>query len=287
MAVGGLVIYPQLQQKREVQARLAEAEQHYQAGVAFQNVGDWDKAAQEYEKVIVVEANYRDVQTRLADVKGKQAESEATAKAEVQATAAAASTATAEALEVHYQKGLGYANIGRWEEAKAELEQVFEVDPNYKEVQAKLTEVEVEVAKLTPTATPTPVTTPTPMATSTPAVHAYDDCSQPPGSTKCCCFVQFHLHDLGQVFAAGTNIRIVWQAGTPGGNCPGGDAVFSVSTDMISWEEVGQAAVAPRQGFGDIRHTQEFVSPADFRYVKVDIPKCYNDYSSAEVNYEQ
>ena len=225
VAAGGLFILPQIQSQQDL-------EKHYQAGVAFQNVGDWDKAAGEYEQVIVIDANYQDVQMRLAEVRAKLAEREATATAmavaqaeqaqmeaqatataqaqttveaqahakatataqaeqaqaeaqatataqaqataeaqtKAQATAAAAPTATAEALEAHYQKGLGYMNIGRREEAKAELEQVFEVDPNYKEVQAKLAEVEVEIAKLTPTATPTSLATSTPPATATPSI---------------------------------------------------------------------------------------------------------------------
>ena len=118
---------------------------------------DWDKAAQEYEKAIIIDANYKDVQTRLAEVKTKLTESEA--------------TATAEALETHYQKGLAYINLEKWVEAKAELEKVFSVDPNYKEVRAKLAEVEAQMAKLTPTAPPTPPTPPTlptpPTSTST------------------------------------------------------------------------------------------------------------------------
>jgi len=295
LAVGGLVIYPQLQKEQD-------AEQHYQAGVAFQNVEDWEAAETEFKQVITLDANYKDVQTRLTKVKARLAESEATATAvaiaqaeqvrvEAQATAVAVSTVTAEALETHYQKGLGYMKIGQWEKAKAELEHVFEAEPTYQDVQAKLVQVEAELKKLTPTHTSTPVKTSTPIATSTPmvtptpVVHAYDDCSQEPGSTVCCCFVQYHVHDLGRVFGEGTEIRIVWQAGTPGGNCPGGKALFSVSTDMIAWTDIGQATVAPRQGFADIRHAEEFVAPVDFRFVKVDIPECYNDYSSAEVNY--
>ena len=162
LAVGVLVIYPQLQEEQD-------AEQHYQAGVTFQNVEDWEAAEAEFKQVISIDANYKDVQTRLAEVKARLAESKATATAvaiaqaeqaqvDAQATAAAAPTATAEALEAHYQKGLGYINLERWEEAKAELEQVFEVDPNYKDVQAKLTEVKAELVKLIPTATPVPPT---------------------------------------------------------------------------------------------------------------------------------
>jgi tetratricopeptide (TPR) repeat protein len=96
----------------------------------------------------------------------------ATATAQVRATAQAQgtkATATAEALtqlEEHYQKGLGYMNLGRWEEAKAELEQVFEVDPNYKELQAKLGEVEEKLTEIR-ARTPTPMpATPTPTSLS-------------------------------------------------------------------------------------------------------------------------
>ena len=69
-----------------------------------------------------------------------------------QETSEAALNATAEALQAHYQKGLGYINLGRWQEAKRELEQVFEADPNYQEVQAKLKEVEDQLKALQPPA---------------------------------------------------------------------------------------------------------------------------------------
>lgn len=140
-----------------------------------------------------VQARYAEVRAKqqevLATVQAETAQATATAQARAEATAAAATTkagivqatsvattataqakatvqaqeaeatATAEALaqlEAHYQKGLGYINLEKWVEAKAELEQVFEEDPNYKDVQAKLTGVETEVAKLIPTATPPP-----------------------------------------------------------------------------------------------------------------------------------
>lgn len=198
LALGGLVVYPRLQKQQAEQTGLTQAEQHYQAGVAFQDVGDWVAAETEYKQVVAFDADYKDAKTRLAEVRTRLAEGEATAtavaiaqaeraqaeaqatataqaqataeaQANAQATAAAAPTATAEALEAHYQKGLGYMNMGRWDGAKTELEQIFEVDPNYKEVQAKLAEVEAEVAKLTPTATPEP---PTPEATNTPVATA-------------------------------------------------------------------------------------------------------------------
>ena len=171
LVAGGLILYPRYQAQQR-------AEQNYQAGVAFQAVGAWEAAEAEFKQVVTIDANYKDVQARLAEVKAKLTESKATAtaaakaqaeqaRADAQATAAAAPTATAEALEAHYQKGLGYMNMGRWEEAKAELERVFDTDPNYKEVQAKLANVETELAKLGPTATPTSVATATPTVTPT------------------------------------------------------------------------------------------------------------------------
>ena len=71
LAVGGLVVYPQMQKQQAEQARLIEVERHYQAGVAFQNVSDWVAAEGEYKQVIVLDANYKDAQSRLAEVKTK------------------------------------------------------------------------------------------------------------------------------------------------------------------------------------------------------------------------
>jgi len=188
-----LVIRPELERRRQAEVRLEQAETHYEAGIAFQNVNDWETAEAEFKQVIILDPDYKDVQTRLAEVKAKLAESAAAATAEVQvtataqaeataeaqanarATAVAAPAATAEVLEAHYQKGLGYVNMARWDEAKAELEQVFEVSPNYKDVQAKLAEVEVKLAETptlpptaTSTATPKPTLPPSPTVTNTP-----------------------------------------------------------------------------------------------------------------------
>lgn len=118
-----------------------------------------------------------------------------------------------------------------------------------------------------------------------PLPYASDDCSKPSGTTTCCCFVPYHIHDLGQVFPTGTKIRIQWKAGTPFGSCSGGNTLFSVSTHSLSWDEIGRAPIAPRQGVDDKIHREEIVSLVEFRYVKVEVPNCYNDYSSAEVNW--
>jgi hypothetical protein len=86
----------------------------------------------------------------------------------IKATLTAAPAATAEALEFRYQKGMGYLNTGRWLEAQAELEFVFEIDPNYKDVQTRLTEVYAQVAelKLTPTLLPPTPSQPAPAPTA-------------------------------------------------------------------------------------------------------------------------
>ena len=128
------------------QAHASEVQRAYDAGVAFAAAGDWEKAAEEFAKVVALEPGYKDATACLTE-------------------------ARASATESVYQRGLGYFNLGRWEQAKAEFEQVIALDPNYKDIQAKLAEVEVrlaEVRALTPTATPLPLETPTPEPTATP-----------------------------------------------------------------------------------------------------------------------
>ena len=210
-----LFVYPDYQRRQQV-------EQHYQAGVAFQEIEDWDTAVEAFEKVVAMDAAHNDARSRLAEVKVRQqgalataqaeaARETATAQARAEATAAAATTeagiaqatlvaatataqakatthaqdakatATAEALaqnatataqaqaelEARYQKGLAYIRLKRWDEAKAELDQVVSQDPTYKDVQTKLAEVEL-VIRSRPTATPTTTPIPSPTATATP-----------------------------------------------------------------------------------------------------------------------
>jgi hypothetical protein len=78
------------------------------------------------------------------------------------ATFVAIPTMTAESLEFLYQKGLGYINIQRWQEARITLERIFEVDPNYKDVQAKLIEIDKQIANSNSTSPPSLSLTPTP-----------------------------------------------------------------------------------------------------------------------------
>jgi tetratricopeptide (TPR) repeat protein len=174
--VGALIVLPQLQAARTEQARLAEIERHYQAGIAFQNLEDWSAAEGEYRKVIALDATHRDVQDRMATVRARLKEVAATAttaaeaqaaraRAEATATAQAAPIATQQALESHYQKGIAYMNMKQWNEAKAELEQIFAIDPNYKDIQVRLSEVISHLASLTPVPIPVSKSTPTPTAT--------------------------------------------------------------------------------------------------------------------------
>lgn len=90
---------------------------------------------------------------------------------QAKATLAAIPTMTAESLEFLYQKGLGYINIEHWQQAKTTLEFVFEIDPNYKDVQARLIEIETQMARLNITPTSLPLSGP-PVATDTPIVSS-------------------------------------------------------------------------------------------------------------------
>lgn len=185
IVVAAFIFYPGYQREQA-------AAQHYAAGVAFQAVSDWEAAADEYRQVIAVAADYLDVQARFAEVRASVKGAIATAMTVVivqakqtqlagDATATAVPVVTEQALEAHYQKGQALMNLKRWDEAKAEMEAVFRVDPNYSEVQAKMREIDMEIAKAIPTATPTspvsptPEATPTPLASPTPAVLFWDD----------------------------------------------------------------------------------------------------------------
>jgi tetratricopeptide (TPR) repeat protein len=138
LIAGVLIVYPGYQRQQQLEA-------HYKACVAFQAVDDWDKAVAECAQSVAIDGAYRDVQARYAEVRANEQEAQAVAKAEqvaaeatraaqAQAQQATAATATIRAVEVRYQRGLAYMNLGRWDEAKSELDGVLAVDPNYKDV---------------------------------------------------------------------------------------------------------------------------------------------------------
>jgi hypothetical protein len=105
----------------------------------------------------------------------------------------------------------------------------------------------------------------------------YDYCGELPASAKCCCFVQYHIHDLSEIFPSGSNLRIKYGAGTPGGHCKGDMAYFYISENNETWTLIGEEDVPERSGVNDIIHTKDFNPSISFRYVKIYIPKCYTD----------
>jgi tetratricopeptide (TPR) repeat protein len=147
-----------------VEARTAEVQRAYDAGVAFAAAGDWEKAAEEFARVVALAPGYKDATTRLAETRTS-------------------------GIESAYQRGLGFFNAERWEQARAEFERVIAINPNYKDVQAKLAEVEAKQAEaraLTPTVSPVPTathvppkathgTTPTTASTPELALLFFDD----------------------------------------------------------------------------------------------------------------
>lgn len=187
IAVVALLIVPEQAEKRalvratvETEARLAaeaataqaetaEVERQYQAGVAFQAAGRWDDAIAAFTEVVRRAPGYKDASARMAQVSQTRvaagASADATATAKMQVEQGGRATATAEALEAHYQKGIGYINLKQWLEAQAELRAVFGADPNYRDVQAQLALVNTEITKLTPAATATSSASPAPTRT--------------------------------------------------------------------------------------------------------------------------
>ncbi len=81
------------------QAHASEVQRAYDAGVAFAAAGDWEKATEEFARVVGLEPGYKDAVAQLAEAKAKLAESAAavTVEAQVMATAQAEATAKAQA----------------------------------------------------------------------------------------------------------------------------------------------------------------------------------------------
>jgi len=113
LAVGGLVVYPHLQDQRAEQARLAEVERHYQAGVAFQDVGDWEAAEVEFKQVVTLSANYKDTKTRLAEVKAKLVEVETEITRLTPTTTATPVTKVVYSNDFEGVVGSGWSNTSR------------------------------------------------------------------------------------------------------------------------------------------------------------------------------
>ncbi len=139
---------------------LAQLEVIYQRGLALMDRGQWLDAEAELQQVFAAAPGYKEVQAKLTELESK-------AEAEKQARSATATADAQARLETHYQRGVAYAALSRWAEARAEFEQVVAVDPLYKDVRDKFTEAEQQWDRLrtltpVPSATPTPTDTPTP-----------------------------------------------------------------------------------------------------------------------------
>ena len=150
------------------QAHMSEVQRAYAAGVAFAAAGDWEKAAEEFTKVVALEPKYKDAAARYAEALANASAAKVAATAQAVAIAQqVAATATAEAvlaIEQAYQRALAYFNLERWEQARVGFEQVMAINPNYKDVPAKLAEIEARQAE---NRTSTPTDTPIPTATVT------------------------------------------------------------------------------------------------------------------------
>jgi formylglycine-generating enzyme required for sulfatase activity len=110
----------------------------------------------------------------------RQVEATATAQSAAIALAHSAATATAQALAALYARGEGLMNLGRWAEADAALQAVFDVEPNYRDVQSLLVTVGAHLAQTPPPTTSTPVPpTPTPVFTPTPTLTAMPSTPMP------------------------------------------------------------------------------------------------------------
>ena len=113
-------------------------------------------------------------------------------------------------------------------------------------------------------------------------MHGYDDCAAEPATAQCCCFVPDHVHDLGQLFPAQSFLRIRYRAGTPNGSCEESQAIFYAASGGADFVQIDEDRVPARSGADDTEHTVDLHPPFPFRMVKVSVPVCYNDWSSAE-----
>ncbi|MCD6414521.1 MAG: hypothetical protein J7L23_02725, partial [Candidatus Diapherotrites archaeon] len=108
--------------------------------------------------------------------------------------------------------------------------------------------------------------------------------SNPAGLTgepadKCCCFRVSHVHDIGTIVENYTNVYIVVKPGHHTA-CKSTAALYS-SIDNQTWEKIASIPVMTEKathGWKKQGYLMQNIS--NFRYLKVRIPKCYNDYSA-------
>lgn len=105
----------------------------------------------------------------------------------------------------------------------------------------------------------------------------YDDCAHAPETATCSSFTVDHVHDLGATFPSTTTVKVRYSPGF-GPTCSG-TATFSVSTDKVTWVQAGTQSYPSGHG----TYTYYLTPGRSVRYVKVSVPGCYVDWSSAAV----
>ena len=113
---------------------------------------------------------------------------------------------------------------------------------------------------------------------------AAKNCGWPPGSKgyikDCgCCYIHSHIHDLGAVFKD-KQILIEYMPGLHK-ECSTLMTV-SYSNDGKNWNMVLEITVI-QETWPKTVYNKKINVLGEFRYIKIFIPKCYNDYSSAKV----
>lgn len=111
------------------------------------------------------------------------------------------------------------------------------------------------------------------------------DCGWPPGDEGykqgcCCCYLKSHIHDLGKLFNS-KEIEIRYRPGYRKGCTSPMYVYYSTGGENFTkfyGTNVTQEAWSPKTTY-----EKNLSVPDQFRYIKIEIPDCYNDYSSARV----
>ncbi len=120
---------------------------------------------------------------------------------------------------------------------------------------------------------------------SEPSSSAHN-CGWPPGKEGyvkdcCCCYLTAHIHDLGDRFGGGQDVEIKYMPGLYEG-CTSPMYIYS-SLDGETWELFYTTTVTQETWHPKTVYTDTITVPNDFRYIKIEIPKCYVDFSSVKV----
>ncbi|MEA3343527.1 MAG: LamG-like jellyroll fold domain-containing protein [archaeon] len=113
-----------------------------------------------------------------------------------------------------------------------------------------------------------------------------EECGWPPGDKGyikdcCCCYLTSHVHDLSDTFNANSRVEIEYMPGFTKG-CTSTMNVYS-SEDGKTWSLFYTAEVTQETWSPKTTYKRTLTVPGNFRYIKIYIPECYNDYSSAKV----